>query len=292
MQSIQTFTLINEVTGNLALQIMPFNEFTFRQVQRPKYYSILWLKKGKLRLKTNCAEYDLAEESILFFSPYQPFLLSPSEEIQGEAIHFHSEFFCIYKHDKETNCNGSLFNNIFSPPFILVETAENSCEFLRLMNLLKIEMEVNGCSKHDMLVAYLKIFLIHAVRLKIKQENEAERAQVVSLQPQILKCLRELIEENFRQKHFPSDYAELLNITTKTLGKITKTHYGKTITELIIERIAIEAQRELHLSDKTVKQIGAELGFEDEYHFSRYFKNATGVSPSQFRDKIAVFQFA
>lgn len=98
--------------------------------------------------------------------------------------------------------------------------------------------------------------------------------------------LKETIEKDFKSKHSAGDYANALNISTKALGKITKTHLNKTITALISERIVIEAKRELYLTNKSVKEIAYELGYDDEYYFSRFFKNNTDVSPQFYRETV------
>lgn len=72
----------------------------------------------------------------------------------------------------------------------------------------------------------------------------------------------------------------------KALAKITKAHFNKTLSSLINERIIIEAKRELYLTDKTVKQIADELGYEDEYYFSRFFKVNADVSPQLYRETV------
>jgi AraC family transcriptional regulator, transcriptional activator of pobA len=77
-----------------------------------------------------------------------------------------------------------------------------------------------------------------------------------------------------------------LNVSLKTLGRIVKNHYQKTLTEIISERIVMEAKRELNLTSKTIKEIAYDLGFKDEYHFSRYFKNKVKVSPQLFRNSL------
>jgi AraC-like DNA-binding protein len=78
----------------------------------------------------------------------------------------------------------------------------------------------------------------------------------------------------------------MLNISPKALAKITKTHFNKTITDLIAERIIIEAKRELYLTSKAIKEIAYDLGFQDEYYFSRFFKTNADVSPQLFRDTV------
>ncbi len=96
----------------------------------------------------------------------------------------------------------------------------------------------------------------------------------------------EHIEDNFRKEHQPGYYASLLYITPKALGRITKQHYNKTLTDLIAERVLTVAKRELYLTSKPIKAIAYELGFDDEFHLSRYFKNHTDVSPQLYRDTV------
>ncbi|MGB3079400.1 MAG: helix-turn-helix domain-containing protein, partial [Saprospiraceae bacterium] len=47
-----------------------------------------------------------------------------------------------------------------------------------------------------------------------------------------------------------------------------------------------EAKRELYLTNKTVKKIAYELGYDDEYYFSRFFKTNADVSPQLYRETV------
>lgn len=100
---------------------------------------------------------------------------------------------------------------------------------------------------HELLISYLKIFLIKASRLKIgtTMQHTGHRPQAA-----IAQQLRDAIEENYRTMHTPGEYAALLHVTPKVLATAAKTHFSKTLTGLISERIIIEAKRELYLSSK------------------------------------------
>jgi YesN/AraC family two-component response regulator len=67
---------------------------------------------------------------------------------------------------------------------------------------------------------------------------------------------------------------------------MTKNHFNKTMTNLISERIIIEAKRELYLTNKTVKEIAYDLGYDDEHYFSRFFKNNAEISPKTYRETV------
>jgi AraC family transcriptional regulator, transcriptional activator of pobA len=281
-----TFTLVNPQNGNLAFKLFFFEDNVFfDHLQRNNYFSLIWVKEGKGKIRADFAEYDFEANSLFAFSPYQPYMILTEKVIKGIAIYFHPEFFCIYKHHKEVSCNGVLYNNVYQPPFVTVD--ENSAPtFTMLCEQIKTEMQNPDLAQYELLVSYLKIFLITASRLKAQQQPIAAEEMKDNKEPFILQKLKDAIEENFKTKHSPVDYAELLYITPKALAKITKSHFNKTLSSLINERIIIEAKRELYLTDKTVKEIAYELGYEDEFYFSRFFKVNVDASPQLYRDTV------
>jgi YesN/AraC family two-component response regulator len=205
--------------------------------------------------------------------------------LNGLAIQFHPDFFCIHKHQEEVACNGVLFNNIYQPPFILLDESSAS-RVSMLFGQMKSEMKNSALAQIEILVSYLKILLITSSRLKTEQQPETLEMIPDVKEPFILQSLKDAIERNFKKKYSASDYAEVLNISVKALGKITKSYFNKTITELISERIIIEAKRELYLTKKTVKEIAHELGYEDEHYFSRFFKVNADISPHFYRETV------
>jgi len=285
MLSQSAYTLVDQKTGKLAFKLFDFEDGGhFDHLQRNHYYSLIWVREGSGQLKADFSEYDFSSGTLFAFAPYQPYMFATHLPFSGTAIHFHPEFFCIHKHHKEVACNGVLYNNIYHPPFVHVDAGSASTLDM-ICGQIRTEMQNPELAQYELLVSYLKIFLITASRLKIQQQQDAG-SMTEGDEPFILQKLKNAIEEHFKSKHAPSDYAEMLYITPKALGKITKKHFNKTLSSLINERIIIEAKRELYLTNKTVKEIAYELGYGDEYYFSRFFKVNADVSPQLYRDTV------
>jgi len=281
-QSVHTLT--NPLNGNLAFKIFDFEDNNhFDHLQRNNYYSLIWVKKGSGKVKADFAEHQFEENSLLAFSPYQPYMICTDQPIEGIAIHFHPDFFCIHMHQKEVSCNGVLFNNIYQPTYTKITDAAQITLDLMISHM-KTEMQDTALAQYELLVSYLKIFLITASRLKTEQLTQENVLD--SKEPYILQNLKDAIEKHFRTKHSAIHYADLLNISAKALAKITKTHFNKTLTTLISERIIIEAKRELYMTNKAVKEIAYELGYDDEHYFSRFFKTNADISPQGYRETV------
>lgn len=286
MTTTSTQTLINPATKQLAFKVFSFDgNHPFDHLQRLNYYTVLLVQRGSGVLRADFSDYSFAANSLLCFAPYQPFLLEQAADLQGIAMHFHPDFFCIHKHQKEVACNGVLFNNIYQPPIVTL-SAEEATGLEELLGKMQQELQGEGLAQYELLVSYLKIYLITASRIKGAQHPGAAAALAEGKEPFHLQKLKDAIEEHYRSKHSASDYANLLNLTPKALAKLVKTHFNKTITHLISERIVIEAKRELYLTGKPVKQIAWELGFDDEYYFSRFFKTNADVSPQGYRETV------
>jgi AraC family transcriptional activator of pobA len=279
------FTLVNKQNGNLAFKLFSFEDNSyFDHLQRNNYYSLIWVKEGSGKLKTDFAEYNFGQNSLFSFSPYQPFMFL-STLIKGIAIYFHSDFFCIHKHQTEVTCNGVLFNNIYQQPFFFVNE-KLQATFETTVEQIKTEMQNPGLAQYELLISYMKIFLIAASRLKTEQQPQTIQTSNGNKEPFIVQILKETIEKDFKTKHSASQYAKSLNISPNALAKITKNHFNKTLTALISERIIIEAKRELYLTNKPIKEIAYELGYDDEFYFSRFFKKNTDISPQVYRETV------
>src|SRR5688572_30803719 len=171
MMNQETFTLVNPQNGNLGFKLFSFEGNTnFDHIQRHNYFSLIWVMEGSGTLRADFSAHKFQKDSLFAFAPYQPFMLSNADTIKGVTIHFHSDFFCILKHHKEVSSNGILFNDAYSAPITIVDKA--SAETLKMvLAQIKKEMQNPALSQYELLISYLKIFLITASRLKADQQN-------------------------------------------------------------------------------------------------------------------------
>jgi len=98
-----------------------------------------------------------------------------------------------------------------------------------------------------------------------------------------VKSLLKLIDSDFVNMKSASDYADKLNMTTRHLSRICQEVLNKTTTQLIAERIILEAKRLLIHQDVSIASISDQIGFEDYSYFVRFFKKQVGKTPKEFQ---------
>ena len=101
----------------------------------------------------------------------------------------------------------------------------------------------------------------------------------------IADAFKSLLESNFISVKRPTAYAQKLNISTPYLNECVKNATGYSVSYHIQQRIILEAKRLLYHSDKSVKEISSELGYDDYPYFSKLFTKAAGMTPLTFRNK-------
>jgi AraC-like DNA-binding protein len=80
--------------------------------------------------------------------------------------------------------------------------------------------------------------------------------------------------------------SEQLGISTSRLNEIFKTYTSMTPYQYYIQIKIYKAESLLEQHDLSVKEVAYKMGFEDQYYFSRLFKNKTGVSPSEWKNYV------
>lgn len=101
----------------------------------------------------------------------------------------------------------------------------------------------------------------------------------------IAKAFKSALEENFTRIKSPKEYAQKLNISTPYLNECVKHTTGRSVSYQIQQRIILEAERLLYHSNKSVKEIAHELGYDDHSYFIRLFSRVAGMTPLAFRNK-------
>ncbi len=118
-----------------------------------------------------------------------------------------------------------------------------------------------------------------------RKKQEQETPVRTTRQRQIMEQFMKLAITHHTQEHLVGYYADRLCITPKYLSKIIKESSGRSVPEWINELLILDAKSMLRHSDLTIKEISSALNFPNQSFFFRFFKNHTGVTPTQFRNE-------
>jgi AraC family transcriptional regulator, transcriptional activator of pobA len=96
-----------------------------------------------------------------------------------------------------------------------------------------------------------------------------------------------ILEENFRRPEGVEFYAEKLFMSARNLNLICQNILHKSVSEIIETRKLIEAKNLLISTNRTISEIGFELGYNEKGYFTTVFKKKSGQTPSEFRNEMS-----
>ena len=91
------------------------------------------------------------------------------------------------------------------------------------------------------------------------------------------------IEHNFQNEITIEDIAGVCGLNRTYFGKIFKEALGKTPQEFLLNYRMLKAAELLKLTSLSIGDIGLAVGYANQMHFSRAFKNNYGISPREWR---------
>jgi AraC-like DNA-binding protein len=258
-----------------------FDRLFFTKDRFNKYFTIAWNTAESQTVTIDGSEYDFPANSLLTLLFNQSFSFENSAGII--AWQFNREFYCIIDHDSEVSCVGFLFSNT---DHLFVKLNDQAQQKLQLLSDIFVEeFSTSDNIQNEMLLVLLKRLIIYVTRLARAGYSPVKKIQDERFH--IIRKFNLLVEKNFKSEHSVSFYAEQLCKAPKTLSNLFAIFNQKTPSQIIQERIIVEAKRLLCYTDRSIKQITFELGFEDVSYFSNFFKKNTGASPSDFRNSQA-----
>ncbi len=217
----------------------------------------------------------------LFFLTNQHVNIQKGKD-ESVLLFYNRDFYCIQIHDKEVACDGLLFHNVFEIPFVELDDAE-AVLIKGLFQHIQDELEWKDSSAEEMIRTYVKQIIIRATRKWKKQNLDNDSIRIPDSGLDIFRDFSRHLEIHFREKHNVAEYAEQLHLAPKTLTHKFKNLNLESPNQFIINRILLEAKRLLFYTDKPVKEIAYDLGYEDPAYFNRLFTHKTGSTPANFK---------
>jgi len=250
-------------------------------------FYIVFLKNDQsCRIRYGRGQYDYQEGTLIFIAPgqvvsieedpeyYQPSghaLLFHPDLIRGTAIGQHIKDYTFFSYD----VNEALHLSELERQIVLDCFSKISIELHR---------PIDRYSK-KLIASTIELFLDYCMRFYDRQFITRE-----NINKGIVAKFERVLERYFQSEQLTalglptvSYCAEKLNISTKYFGDLIKKETGKTALEFVQLRLIELAKEKMFDPGKSVNEIAYELGFKYPQHFTRFFKQKVGHTPSAYR---------
>lgn len=138
-----------------------------------------------------------------------------------------------------------------------------------------IQQIEKSCNLEDIYTANISMqedFVNRVHHIKINSE----------ISPQIQRCCA-LIQRDFAKPIFLKDLANELGYSSTYLSRLFNKEMGISIAAFINSTRIEEAKKLLHATGESIQQIALTTGFSSSSYFIDKFKEATGMTPNEYR---------
>lgn len=238
-------------------------------------------EQGSADLKINMRDYHIEAPAVLLVLNDQIYQSAGhSEDLRSKVILMSRSFSdSLFANSGEIL---PLKSSIMKNPVMKIENEENVFgQFFQLLQNIaaspRQEFKIESARHLTLSMFYGYSHLKHEVN-EVKSTN--------SRQEEIFTKFTELLERHHKKEREIAFYADKMCMTSKHLSQVIKDYTGKTALGLIEEYVIAEAKSMLLSTTMSIQQISDELNFPSQSVFGKYFKRVTGISPSEYRNRI------
>jgi AraC family transcriptional activator of pobA len=241
-------------------------------------FEMIWILEGAGVHIVNDEQYLLRKNVVYAALKGQKHELCIQPETRGFIISFNSSQLNQFADDYLIPDESYLYQYFSVNPILELED-DQAQQTTHMISVLEKESLKNVMLKSEIIGKYFHLFQLYLRRYI----EESSSSVVMEKNNFFLKRFLLLLEHNFKKKKAVVDYALELNVTPNYLNYIIKKTSGYSASYHIQQRIVQEAKRRAKHSGLSMKEIAYYLGFDDIAHFSKFFKNKSGMNFTDFK---------
>lgn len=236
---------------------------------------LIYICSGSGSFKIKGKRYTIKKGMLIYISPETPYTIELDRTVPVSFLTVHFSFAQVVFNNGKwgINTQGQIFTR--SHIFELGNTYLIEKEFQKLVNCWYQKLPgyelISKTTLHQLLI-------IIAQNLNKRYYNFSSSAKVEKI--------IQHMQSNINGKITLSGLSRIVQISPAYMSRIFKDITEYTIIEYF-NKLKIDKSKELLIEgNKKVKEVSQELGFADEFYFSRMFKRMEGITPSQFYSRI------
>lgn len=245
----------------------------------------IWLKETKAcNLSYGRTPYDFDEQTVTSFEPGQTLTVEvTNQSIRPRCVGllFHPDF--LRRTNLGRNIQRYEFFSYSSNEALHLSNSEVAI-FKQVLDMIETELQ-HPIDNHtrELIVSNIELLLNYCLRFYDRQFITREEINH-SVVKQFDKLLKEYIKNDAQTEGLPSVnyFADKCCLSTGYFGQLVKTETGRTAKDFINDRLLTAAKELLSNDSLSVSQISEMLGFDYPQHFTRFFKQHTGMTPKEY----------
>ncbi|MES2773222.1 MAG: helix-turn-helix transcriptional regulator [Bacteroidota bacterium] len=245
------------------------------------FYHLVYFSKGSGDHSIDFVHFPVEAGQIYFMIPGQVHSWDFVAKPDGYIVNFSEQYIHALVANPRWLDQFQIFSGVASEQVVTIPV-EGRQQIEEILETIVREGNSREALKDDFARTALLQLLILVSRYNISTTAKPQ----TSYNSLLLRNFQKLIDQHYREKKLPKDYAAMLYVTPNHLNALTREATGRSAGELIRDRILLEAKRLLVNAAMTVSEIAAALDFADNSYFSKFFKKYEGVTPDAFRKKI------
>ena len=239
---------------------------------------------GHAKLTINSVDHILEKNTLYFSSPWHVRRYNELTSWQGYLLMFTPQFFIQYPQADTIIREFPFFQS--ENGAIIPIADEDQARLTSILDEMYRVLKSEKTNRFKILFHYLNIFLLECK--EVYQQNNKEPVKEVEhiinkFQEKLNDYFTELNRGNAKENLSLTSIAQQLHLHPNYLSNLIKAQSGKTVSQIIRERMVLEAKALLRNSHMTISEIAYFLLFKDTSNFAKFFKNNTGQSPSAFK---------
>jgi AraC-like DNA-binding protein len=247
-----------------------------QELHRHDFYYLLAIESGAGKHEIDFTGYPVGNFSVYFLRPGQVHHLTLKKGSTGIMMGFDNDFY-----SPQGKSAIGVFRKVSNKNYCRT-SADSFKKFTDLLKRILDEYQNKQERYQESIRAYMEILFIELARQSGQPGNFTKVINPYAQER--LEELFELLDNHITAEKQVAQYAGRMHLTPYQLNAITKSTLGKTCSELINERIILEARRQLLATSVQVNMVADHLGYEDVSYFIRFFKKHTGLTPEAFRN--------